>query len=124
MPLLFDLLKAINDGLLGLDLSTQIQLSMDGPSVNLNVLNEISKEREDAGLSKLINVGSCNLHVVHGALKSATEATGWNLKSIMKSSFQVLKDSPARREDYISITYISIHSSFCCWLILYCSFIF
>ena len=80
-----DLLKAINDGLLGFDLSTQIQLSMDGPSVNLKVLNEIGKEREDAGLSKLINVGSCNLHVVHGALKSAT---------------------------------------FCCWLILYCSFIF
>ena len=77
---------------------------MDGSSVNLKVLNEISKERENVSLSKLINVGSCNLHVVHGALKSATEATGWNLKSIMKSSFQVLKDSPARREDYISIT--------------------
>ena len=90
--------------LLGLDLSKQIQLSMDGPSVNLKVVNKISKEREDAGLSKLINVGSCNLHVVHGALKSATEATGWNLKSIMKSSFQVLKDSPTRREDYICIT--------------------
>ena len=27
------------------------------------------------------NIGSCNLHVVHGALKSATEATMWNLKS-------------------------------------------
>ena len=92
------------NGLTGLDFSKQIQLLMDGPSVNWNVLSEIKKEREEAGLSKLVNIGSCNLHVVPGALKSATESTSWNLKNIMKGTYQVLKDSPAHHEDYISIT--------------------
>ena len=36
-------------------------------------------EREEAGLNNLVNIGSCNLHVVHGTLKSATEATKWYL---------------------------------------------
>ena len=99
-----DLLKRINDGLTGLDLSKQIQLSMDGHSVNSKVLSEIKKERKEAGLNKLINIGSWNLHVVHGALQSATESTSRNLKNIMKGTYQVLKDSPACREDYISIT--------------------
>ena len=83
------------NGLTGLDFSKQIQLLMDGPSVNWNVLSEIKKEREEAGLSKLVNIGSCNLHVVPGALKSATESTSWNLKNIMKGTYQVLKDSPS-----------------------------
>jgi len=99
-----DLLKNIKDVLSGFDLSKQIQLSMDGPSVNWKVLPDMRKEREEAGLNHLVNIGSCNLHVVHGALKSATEATMWNLKATMKGSFEIFKDSPARREDFISIT--------------------
>lgn len=99
-----DLLKKINEGLAGLNLSKQIQLSMDGPNVNWKVLSHMKKEREKAGLNKLVNICSCNLHVVHGALKSATEATGWKLKAIMKGLFQIFKDSPALREDFISIT--------------------
>ena len=94
-----DLLKNLNEGLAGLDLSKQIQLSMDGPNVNWKVLSEMAKEREEAGLSKLFNIGSCNLHIVHGALQEAVDSTEWNLKSILKGSFQVFKDSPARRED-------------------------
>ena len=99
-----DLLKSINDGLTGLDLSRQIQLSMDGPNVNWKVLSEMKKEREEAGLSKLVDIGSCNLHIVHGALQTATEETGWKLKAVLKGSFQLFKDSPARRDDFISVT--------------------
>ena len=39
----------------------------------------MKKEREEAGLNNLVNIVSCNLHVVHGTLKSATEAAKWNL---------------------------------------------
>ena len=99
-----DLLKNINDALSGFDLSKQVQLSMDGPSVNWKVLSDMKKEREEAGLNHLVTIGSCDLHVVHGALKSATEATMWNLKATMKGSFEIFKDSSARREDFISIT--------------------
>ena len=64
-----DVPKRIKDGLADLDLSKQIQLSMDGPSINSKVLSVINKDREEAGLSKLINIGSCNLHVVYGAVQ-------------------------------------------------------
>jgi len=39
-----DLLKNIKDVLSGFDLSKQIQLSMDGPSVNRQVLSDMRKE--------------------------------------------------------------------------------
>ena len=64
-----DLRKKVDDGLAGLDLSKQIQLAMDGTNVNWKVLSDMKKEREEAGLNNLVNIGSCNLHVVHGALK-------------------------------------------------------
>jgi len=109
-----NLLKNINYALSGFDLSKQIQSLMDGPSANWKVLSGMRKEREEAGLNHLVNIGSCNLHVVHGALKSATEATMWNLKATMKGSFEIFKDSPARREDFISITGSTIfHLQFC-----------
>ena len=69
-----DVLKKINDALSGFDLSIQIQLSMDGPNMNWKVRSDMKKDREEAGLNNLISIGSCNLNVFHGALKSATEA--------------------------------------------------
>ena len=59
-----DLLKKINDGLAGLDLSKQIQLSMDGSNVNWKVLSDMIIERDKAGLNNLVNIGNCNLLVV------------------------------------------------------------
>ena len=64
--------------------------------------NEVTKLREESGLPKLINIGSCNLHAVHGALKSSAESTGWNLKKLINGAYHLF--SPARRQDYISIT--------------------
>ena len=98
-----DLLKKINDRLAGLDLSKQIQLSMDGSNVNWKVLSDMIIERDRAGLNNLVNIGSCNLLVVHGALKSVTKATKWNLKAILKGFFQIFKDSVCF-EGFISIT--------------------
>ena len=99
-----DLLDSYNTGLSGFDFSKQAQISMDGPNVNWKFLSLVEKERDEAELSKLLNIGSCNLHIVHNAFQIGTEATEWKLKAIMKASFQILEDSPARREDFVSIT--------------------
>ena len=77
---------------------------MDGPSVKWKFYNEVTKLREESVLPKLINIGSCNLNAVHGALKSSAESTGWNLKKFINGAYYLFKDSPARRQDYISIT--------------------
>ena len=71
---------------------------MDGPSVNLKFLEVLKKSREGSDLPKLIGIP------VYGAFKTEAELTGWNIKSLMKGVFQLLKDSPARREDFITVT--------------------
>jgi len=48
----------------------------------------------------LLNVGSCGLHVVHGAFKDGSKASGWDLDRFMGSADWLFKDTPARREDY------------------------
>ena len=47
--------------------------------MNWKVLRDMKKEKEEAGLNNLVNISSCNLHVVLVTLKSATEETKWNL---------------------------------------------
>ena len=57
----------------------KVKLLMEGPNLNWKVFGDMKKERDEAGLNNLVNIGSCNLHIAHESLKSATEATKWNL---------------------------------------------
>ena len=77
---------------------------MDGPSVNLKFYDRLVKFRQECELPQLINIGVCGLHLNHGALKTGIEKTDWDIKKIMKGSFHVLHDTPARRSDYSSVT--------------------
>ena len=99
-----DLFKEFQEALKDLRESSMLQVSVDGPSVNWALYDELRKHREREELPSLINIGSCGLHIVHGALKTCVTATEWNLKGILKSIYTLLHDTPARRADYISIT--------------------
>ena len=87
------------------DLSAEhlIQFSMDGPSTNWCVLQLLNDDREEKGYPQIINIGSCGLHVMHGAFKAGMEAAGWNVGKVLKSMWQLFHDSPARRETYAHI---------------------
>ena len=50
----FNLVERIKDGVTGLDLSKQVQLLMNGSTLNWKVLSDTKKDREEIGLSKLI----------------------------------------------------------------------
>ena len=84
-------------------LERHLQLSMDGPNTNWSVLKLLHEDRCEKDYPNIINIGSCGLHVVHGAFKSGIEATNWYLKKIMKAMWKILDDSPARRDIYIKI---------------------
>ena len=99
-----DLLENFNKSLVGLDLSKIIQTSMDGPSLNWCFYDCVVKNREEMELHQLINIGSCRLHITHGSFKTGIEVTDWNIKASAKGDFQILRDSPARRADYISVS--------------------
>ncbi len=87
-----------------LDSKRMLQISMDGPSVNWKMLDMINEERKSAEQPGLLNVGSCSLHVVHGAFRNGATKTNWGVDSVLKALFRLFDESPAKREDYISIT--------------------
>lgn len=81
-----------------------VHISMDGPKVNHSLMRLIKKERLDADLPEVVDVGTCNLHVVHGAFRHGNKATKWESEATIKAVYGLLKDSSARREDFELIT--------------------
>ena len=84
---------------------------MDGPSTNWKFLDALEKHRNENELPQLINIGSCSLH---GALKTAIESTRWNIKETLKGCWQILHESPARCEDYETVTGATKYPLFFC----------
>ena len=76
---------------------------MDGPSVNWKFLDDFKTRMRSDG-SDIVSIGSCGLHILHGAFKDAFVSTEWNLDDFFKSLYWLFKDCPARREDYTRIT--------------------
>ena len=108
-----DLLMEFNKSVDIINLSKIIQVSMDGPAVNLKFLQELVKHREELEIEeKMIDIGTCGLHVVHGAFKYGIESTHWNIKETLKANHQLLHDTPARRADYVSVTQSSEYPLF------------
>ena len=46
----------------------------------------------------------CGLHIIHGAFKTGSEATNWDLHKVLKGACTLLRDTPARRDDYVTMT--------------------
>ena len=87
-----------------LDKSKLIQVSSDGPNVNLAFLKLLNEKRKDEELCKLIDIGTCGLHVLHGSFKHGEEKSEWKLKKLLSSRYKIFHESPSRRADYELIT--------------------
>ena len=77
---------------------------MDGPSVNLKFLQKVQDDRVENEQPALIDIGSCGLHTIYRAFKCGAQSTGWKLKEVLSGSYQILHDSPTRRDGYQSVT--------------------
>ena len=99
-----DLIRVYNEAVKDLDENTLVQISVDGPNINLKMLQKINEEHTANEFHHLISVGSCGLHTVHGAFHTGAEAIDWSIKKILRGAYIVFHDSPARREDYQEIT--------------------
>ena len=51
-----------------------------------------------------MNIGSCNLHVVHGAFQKGAETTGWKLKRFLKHLHFLFDNAGAHRGDFFKVT--------------------
>jgi len=109
-----DLLEHFSKSTESLDPSKMIQVSMDGPNVNLKFLKELSSTRSESEIPGLINIGTCSLHTINNALQTGAKKSGWNLKNTLKGTWQLFHDSSARRDDYETITgSVTFPKAFC-----------
>ncbi|GBO24527.1 hypothetical protein AVEN_31721-1 [Araneus ventricosus] len=105
-----DLLDSFLKALSNIPLSKIFLVSMDGLNVNLSFLNKfeehISNEYPDS--KHLIKMGTCGLHVIHGAMKTDQKSVDWDIFAILRNLYYLFKDSSARRADFTRITSCSI----------------
>lgn len=99
--------SVVHESLKVFEMAKMVQLSMNGPNVNLKFFKKLKEQRKKLESPRLIDFGSCHLHIVYGTLKPCVETGGWNLKKLLKFCFQLLKDTPTRREDFVSVTELS-----------------
>ena len=101
-----DLLKNLKSTLSKLNTRKLLQISMDGPRVNWKLLSLQSEDRqkEGADLPQLLNVGSCGLHVVHGAFCTGCQSTDWKTDGFLTALWHLFHDSTAGREDFTAVT--------------------
>jgi len=59
---------------------------------------EVSKNLcDNLNEKELIDMGSCCLHVIHGAIQTGHKASGWDVSCGLKALYGLFKDSPAGR---------------------------
>ena len=81
-----------------------LQFAMDGPNINWEVLRKLDDTLVEDGHNKMLNIGSCAQHVIHGAFQIGSSKTEWQLNKIMKVMFSLFQDFPARRDVFKSVT--------------------
>lgn len=64
-----------------------IQLSFDGPNVNWSVYNKLSSELQ----CSLLNIGSCNLHVIDRAFRESLQKSELGVDRILSSVYKFFK---------------------------------
>ena len=64
---------------------------MDGASGNWKLNDSIVEERnQNDDYPALIYIGSCSLHVVHGAFRSGVQKTNWGIDGVLKAMHNMI----------------------------------
>ena len=59
---------------------------MDGPNVNLKFLDQLINQSEIQSEKSQLDMGSCRLHVVHGAFQNGHKNAKWNVNTFTNCS--------------------------------------
>ena len=87
----------------GLSLAKIIQLALDGPNVNLKLFRifvDFMKKAPEPIACKILDVGTCSIHIVHNSYKTAHKKVSWTVNEFLRSCYFLLKDFPTRRAAY------------------------
>ena len=77
-----------------------IQVSSDGPNVNLKFLELLREKRKDDVLNELISMGTCSLLMVNRAFQNAKSSTIWKIEIFLCAMHKIFNESSFRRADY------------------------
>ena len=98
-----DLLRNFKDATESLSKEKLMQISMDGPNVNKKFFRDFIHER-DTLMPSLLDIGTCGLHVIHGAFRTGFEKTTLKIDRLLNSLWYLFYGSPARRENFSQIS--------------------
>ena len=57
-----------------------LQFALDGPSTNWHVLENCDERLVENGHKKRAKIGSCSLHIIHGAFQTGATMTDLQIK--------------------------------------------
>lgn len=81
-----------------------VHVSCDGPNVNKSLLEKLDIACKNAGSPGLVNIGPCNIHVVHNSFAAGLKAVEhWGIEEFLLDIHQWFKYSAPRKEDYSKV---------------------
>lgn len=100
-----DLLYHFENALKSFPLDKVIQVSMDGPNVNWSFFRTLNQKIiVDETTPDILDLGSCSLHVLHGAFQNGHKKTVWNINQFLRQIYYYFNDRPARKADFSNNT--------------------
>ena len=87
-----------------LDQSKLIQFSSDGPRVTLKFFSIINEQHDEGDHLLMIDIGNCSLHTIRESFKNWIISPGWKIDAVLRWMWNLLKESPAKREIYKKIS--------------------
>lgn len=91
-----DLQEKLLNALEPLPLQKKVQISMDGPNVNLKAFKGLQEHLHKKYQVRCLDLGSC--------IKAGLTASKWRLDVLLSSVSRLFLDAPARREDFVAVT--------------------
>ena len=89
-------------------LNKMLQVSMDGPTVNLSAHKKLEEKCQTTYEHGLLYMGTCGLHQVHNAVKVAMDPKdkdeNFNMHLILMALYKLFHECPARRAEYTMVT--------------------
>lgn len=96
-----DLLNLLQN--LKLPLTYLLSLSCDGPNANKSIKRKMQAAITDAGSKGLVDIGFCNIHVIHNAFRKGLEKFGSEAEEFCIDLFYFFKLTACRREDFATV---------------------
>ena len=82
------------EGVKQLDKSKSLQVSSDGPKLDLVFLKKLSCLKEEEELKPINDIGTRALHEIHGSMQAGLKSSDWELQKLLKVMLQFLHGAP------------------------------